>query len=377
MIDIRSRLEQSGLSADKLAERAGLSFERMQTILGGKDFSLEELQKIANALKIRVSEFLHKPAEQEKAELLFRRCMHKEHSSKFRESIHAYSLQIANTFSLTASLHRNLRWLSSFPKSLTTYEGAARNAALFRRHYFGDDQVSPIFDLPTIVSRDLGVFLFVLPGQAVDGASAIIAGRAFIFLAPLSFRPRMLFTLAHELGHLIGQHHEQEDFAALDEAEHVGTIRKQRKQIEQYADAFASNLLLPETGVAVALRKIKEHYRLGTNQVGDIELLYLARIFGVSFEVAARRCEDLTLLPRGGARSLYQKIVKEHGSPEKRADKAGLPPRAEIELPIAPPQLLEGAVERIRAGHLSVGRASVLLRISIQDLFAANVELAV
>lgn len=377
MIDIHSRLEQAGLSAEAVAQKAGLSLDRMQTILRGEDFSLEELQKIANALKIRASEFLHNPAEQDKAELLFRRSIRQKDSPKFGASIHAFSRQIANTFFLTASLLGNLRWLYRFPKSLTTYEGAAQYAALFRRHYFGDDQVSPMLNFPTIISRDLGVFLFVVPDQAFDGASAIFSGQAFIFLAPRKFRPRMLFTLAHELGHLIGQHHEQADFATLDEAEHVGTIRKQGKLIEQYADAFASNLLLPEAGVAVALRKIKQFHRLSTEQIGDIELLYLARIFGVSFEVAARRCEDLTLLPPGGARSLYQKIVKEHGSPEKRADEEGLPPRAEIELPSVPPQLLEAAVERIRAGHLSVGRASVLLRVSIQDLYAANAELAV
>ncbi len=105
----------------------------------------------------------------------------------------------------------------------------------------------------------------------------------------------------------------------------------------------------------MALKKVREIARSADNQLGDIELLYLARIFGVSFLAAARRCEDLSLLPRGGAASLNEALLKNFGSAEKRADQLKLPPRPKIEFHPVPQALLASAVDRIRAGELSIG----------------------
>ena len=122
--------------------------------------------------------------------------------------------------------------------------------------------------------------------------------------------------------------------------------------------AFASNLLLPKAGVGIALRKIREIHQIHQDAVGDIEILYLGRLFGVSFQVSARRCEDLGLLPSGGALSLYEQIKKEFVNPEKRAEQLGLPPRPEIKFPTLPRQVLEGAIKKVRTGEVSIGRAS-------------------
>jgi len=129
---------------------------------------------------------------------------------------------------------------------------------------------------------------------------------------------------------------------------------------------------MPGPGLGIALQKIREIYEIKNDFVGDIEVSLLSRIFGVSFIAAARRCEDLRLLPRGGAESLNERLSKEFGSPEKRANEVGLPPRPKIDFPIVPRQLLSAAIRQIRSGTISIGRAASMLGLSISELMLAN-----
>jgi len=183
--------------------------------------------------------------------------------------------------------------------------------------------------------------------------------------------------VAHELGHIVAHHTTGINFAWFDPKYAFGGVRQPRRQAERYADAFASNLLLPTAGVGIALKKIRDIHRIHQNSVGDIEIVYLGRLFGVSFQVAARRCEDLELIPSGGAASLYEEIRKHHGSPEKRADQLGLPPRPDINFPILPRQVLEGAIKKVRAGEVSIGRAADSLRVPMELIMEIHRRMAI
>ena len=108
-------------------------------------------------------------------------------------------------------------------------------------------------------------------------------------------------------------------------------------------------------------------------ELGDLEILLLSRIYGVSFYAAARRCEDLELLPKGGAASLEEKLNREFGSPEQRAKAVNLPERPFVEFPRIPEQLLDCRdCGKVKSGDMSVGRVSSILGISIADLIASN-----
>src|SRR5205807_1927125 len=135
--------------------------------------------------------------------------------------------------------------------------------------------------------------LFVVNTAGVDGASAYLDGMPFIFISA-RFLPRMLFTLAHELGHLAAHHDPSQSFAVIDEEEDDAELRAHGGIEEAYAHAFASALLMPRAGVGIALKKVREVAKSSGNELGDVEILYFARIFGVSFLAAARRCEDLS-----------------------------------------------------------------------------------
>ena len=231
------------------------------------------------------------------------------------------------------------------------------------------DFVSPLLNLPEIISSELKFILFVIDlGKDIDGASAIINQVPFIFISP-RFAPRMLFTLAHELCHILAHHNETNDFATIDEQ--INAITRNRDKDESFANAFASELLLPEEGVGITLKKIREHLSI-TGSLGDIEILYLSRIYGVSFEVAAKRCEDMDLLPRGGAASIYEALKANHGSPEKRAEELNISERPEIPFPKISPALIQTAMTKVRNGEMSLGRASEILSIPITDILTYN-----
>src|SRR5687767_8695984 len=105
---------------------------------------------------------------------------------------------------------------------------------------------------------------------------------------------------------------------------------------EHFADVFALELLMPLRGFLVALKQIRRLLRVKYDGIGDVELLYLSRVFGVSFLAAGKRCERAKLLPRGSAAALEQFVIQKFGGPEQRALALDLPPRVPISITALP-----------------------------------------
>ena len=91
---------------------------------------------------------------------------------------------------------------------------------------------------------------------------------------------RQMFTIAHELGHFELKH-EPEQFDVL----YRFATPIDKNPIEQEANTFAANLLVPEE----MLRKVIEKYNLTSN-----DFIALANIFGVSPEVMRYRLQWTT-----------------------------------------------------------------------------------
>ena len=370
MIDLQSLLDRFKLTPEQFAERANLSYDRVSELLSGEDASLAELRSIASAFKITLSDLISPSDKYQRINLMFRRDIPKERLVD-EISIDRLTKKIENSIEILGTEGDRLLWKDYFVVHEESYVVAERCAERFREIFFGGDTVSPLLKLPEIVVRDLEVVLFVVQQTYIDGASACIDGQPFVFVSS-RFPPRMLFTLAHEVGHLISHKGDPGGFATLDWPSEDNDSSQNGKSAEAFANTFASCLLLPAAGVGVTLKKIRELAKIEQDQIGDIELIFLSRIFGTSFQVAARRCEDLKVLPRGGAHALYEKIRKEYGSPEKRAQDLKLPPRPEIDFPIVPERLLISAIERIKSGAISIGKASAILGISISDIVSAH-----
>lgn len=369
------RIEQSGLTVRQITQRSGIDRERLNALLGGAEPSIVELRDLATALGMSIADFLPANESEEKAALLFRTTSHNRPRAQTAASapIDAFSRRVGQAVEILGA--ENLRrpdWIETLRRTAgPSWTDPEVLAESFRTSFFGGNQISPLVELPTIIVEKCDIILYSVDNGDFDGASAVVAGMVYIFLSKRTFAPRMLFTLAHELGHVIGRS-DNAEFASIDGSDEVTYLRPRRRQSEAFADAFAGSLLLPRAGLGIALRTIRETFKITRDGVGDIELLYVARFFGVSFLVAASRCERLGLLPDGGAWSLYESIRERHRNPEDYARELGLPDRPEIRFPAVPPRLLHGAVQAIREGRVSLGRASSILNLSISDLFKVH-----
>jgi Zn-dependent peptidase ImmA (M78 family) len=372
VFNLAEQLAERQISLEEAAEKSGIPLERLQRVVAGEELSLAELRQLSTALKLPLREMRSKRQKLPDLQFLFRAGVQQLDPYKAR-IIDLLAREVAAVFDIANGLPINTAWINDFPQVPQTKENAEFVAQLFRQRYFNNDQESPFLSLPQVIAEQLGVFVIIAADLPIEGASVRLNNYAFILLAPRSFRPRMFFTLAHELGHFVAQHHANAaDFANLDFENEVGSWQAPRKPLEAFADSFASALLLPAAAVVVAIKTFRAHNRITDLELGDIEINFLARLFGVSFEVAGRRCEDLGLLQRGAARAIYEKVSEAHKSPEKRADEVGLPPRGELSFGTSN-RLLKAAAAKIQSGEISTGRAAEALHVTITDLFAANV----
>lgn len=204
--------------------------------------------------------------------------------------------------------------------------------------------VEPLLDFPVLLSEKLGIDILLIDNEELAGGCILIGTQAVILL-PVNGRLSDLFVCAHELGHLLLLSlRADREGALVDVRRHEGThaIRSPR---EYFADAFAREVLIPAPALGIAIQEIRKQFSL-SGPIGDIELLYLSRVFGVSFLVIAKRCERLGLLPEGGAVTLYKTLVKEFGGPQLRADMLQLPPRPSIDI-ASVPQSVPAAIQEM------------------------------
>ncbi|PPT45869.1 hypothetical protein XarbCFBP8147_20910 [Xanthomonas arboricola] len=372
-MNLAQHIAGRNLTTGDVARKTSIPLSRVEKIVAGDEPSLAEVKKISRAIHVPIGNLLYDEAgyrAEPPYRVLLRRTLD-QRDEDVESSLEIVSSQIADILDITRGLKKNIEWLSIFRGLLPRVEQAEEFSSIFRRAFAQLDDQEPFLFLPQTL-EELGVLVCYGRDIKIDGVSAIIEGRAIILLGARTFKPRMLFTLAHEVGHLVARHDlRNQDFAQLDQ--HVGHIDgTQNKDEERFADAFAAAVLMPKKGFLISLQHIRQHYG-AHGALGDIEIMTLARFFGVSFEVAARRCETFGLLEPSGARALYQAIVAKHKNPERRADELELQPRAPIVIETSS-FLLAEACRRIQQEELSTGRAAELLNVPVSQLFAANVK---
>ena len=328
---------------------AHISLQRIEQLLGGAEPSMAELRALSKGLRVPLYAFSRGYTlsnRQYDRSTLFRAT---EQTGTFQPPLEYIAEYVTSATQLLPKRTDIPEWLKHFSVKEESYLEAHRLALLFREMFYPDRFDEPILDLPMLLSSNGFTNLSMLRKSRYEGASVAVDGYAFIFISP-RFQARMLFTLAHELGHIVA-HHTGQAFAIYERASQIGSPRSTSRS-ERFVDAFASNLLVPDRGIGRFLQTMRDTLGVKGKQLGDIEILLMARYFGVSFDVAARRCEDLSLIPRGGANAISRELKKSYGSPEKRAEDAGLPARPSIEFPKISGALLRAVVDGIIAGDI-------------------------
>jgi len=370
MANVASTLRALALQSNEIASRTRLAPERVREILEGASVTASELRALARGLKLSMRAFTSagSPATTSSLGALFRAPGTSD--SEREPTLDRLAGFVEAALKVLPIRERLPGWLDQFGlEGPETYAQAERLAAELREFIYSSDANSPAIDLPQRLRMLDGLIISQLKNSKYEGASVAAGGYMFVFVSP-RFPGRMLFTLGHELGHVVAHH--SLTSAHLDLATSIGGFRN---RVEGFADAFSSAFLLPAQAVGGSLHAIREHIGAKSDQIGDLEILILARLYGVSFDVAARRCESLDLLPRGGAASLSQFIRDHYQSAEKRADALNLPPRERIAFDVVSPILMKHVHESVARGATSPSWIADRLGTSIESIYETHASM--
>jgi Zn-dependent peptidase ImmA (M78 family)/transcriptional regulator with XRE-family HTH domain len=159
-------------------------------------------------------------------------------------------------------------------------------------HDFLDLGSRPSLNLLYVLENKLRFKIFHLSlGDGVSGASVVDNTLGVGILINANDAPwRRNYDLAHELFHIITWN--------VFSPEEIGNGTTKTRP-EQYADIFASSLLLPEAHLLDALKETATD-----NEIRVIDIIELAKEFGVSTEAILWRLVDLKILKKSRAQKV-------------------------------------------------------------------------
>ncbi len=363
MADLSNALLSLGLPAEQIASRSGLPLERVQAILQGESPKVSELRALGTSLRLPARFFGRKSEQALNGELQLQFRSTGKSAATFNPTVERVAAFIDAALTLLPPRHH-------FPEVLRNGEAPQPDQASAWaeqcRAFLEFDASEPLYSLPSRVGSTDGVVVSIISDSRFEGVSVAQSNYLFIFVSP-RFQGRMLFTLAHEIGHALAGHLAP-GRALFEGASSIGNYRKSQKN-ERFADAFAGHFLLPDDALMKFVSFTRAQLGIAPSAaLGDIEILLLARFFGVSFEVAANRCEGVGILPKGGGFSIAEHLRKHHKSPERRADELGLPPRQELHFPTLNAALADAINTAIEEGSISIGWASDRFGLSLSEI---------
>jgi Zn-dependent peptidase ImmA (M78 family) len=366
---ISNALRGLKVSPQQIANKSGLPLDRVQRILAGDTPAISEVRALASGLRVPMHLLARsiQPTDAAGVQLLFRDT--KRDDTSYDLTVEKVAAFVEAALKILPPRQEPPDWMAECRTGERSYQAADALAKQFRQIIYHDPECDPATDLIVKLGSLEGVIIGRLDHSRYEGASLMAGNYCFIFVSP-RFSGRMLFTTAHELGHLLA-HHQMGHPALFERPTDIGGFGRHSRE-EAFVDAFASCLLLPDVGIGKSLSVFRKHYSVQSQNLTDLELLLLARFYGVSFDVAARRCEDLGLLPAGAGQAISKWLSEQYGSPEKRAEALGLPPRPSLSFPALSQGIADALNRELSLGEVSIGWAADRLGLSIGEIIASN-----
>jgi Zn-dependent peptidase ImmA (M78 family)/transcriptional regulator with XRE-family HTH domain len=282
---VRQAREFRGLTQVELARRVGLGQPAIAHMETGRTHepSDEALQRLSMQLGFPRSFFELPPAPDfPEGSLLYRArravtAREKAQSHRYSQLIYEQVLAVGQKVTMPGPVR--------LPSTRATIP---RGAAELTRSALGLGPDRPIPNLVNVLERG-GVLILALPKTATfarqDAFSAWTMGSPSQPVIVVTSHPpgeRQQFSVAHEVGHLVMHHPPQ------------GAIHV----MEEQADQFASELLMPRAGIMNEFRA----------PINLSRLLQLKSRWHVSVQALARRARDLGVIADGEYRYLNQQI---------------------------------------------------------------------
>lgn len=361
---LQKQLDAIGVSITDLLE-IGFDDQRANAILKGADPNIDEVRLISKKFKI--------PARNLIADLMlagdpnFRLRENFKSLVKNEGSFEALDLATRAEY-LSTVMPRINKARTSFdiPIADRDFRSAEELAAICRSNIFGVGPTDIVKDLDYLIYRIPNMYIVPLNLRRVEGAMISYNEIYFAFLAERN-DARMRFTLAHELCHYFIDFTENETGGWFD-SDILHNYSVEHRISENFANTFASAFLMPAEAVGFVLQSLREKFNITNDDISDLEIALIGQTFGVNFQVAGRRLEDLKLLERGSSASLYSSIRKRFKSPDELLRALGFLTPEKQKWDDAKKIIVRSCRTAVINGEASIGRISEVLDMRLIDV---------
>lgn len=305
--NIRRYMKIRGLRIPQLAEQAGLSSAGLSNLLNGKaDPRSSTLINIAKALDVPVGQLIESVPELKSLRFRTKKTLSAREKAERDQLKTETAIWLQDYAFLESALEDHLPYRLG-----RRWAGDPAKAAAAVRKELEIGAGSPITDIADSIDQ-AGIKLRIKPFgfKKTNGLSVaqMDKGPAIVVNSENDIPvERRIFTVAHELGHLI-----------LHRSSYDGNEKEENKQEEHEANMFAGHFLLPTE----ALKKEWDK-ESGRNWVKTI--LHIKKIFRVSYQaVLVRLSQDVLEIDKGQLfqqfavdfKNLYGRDLKNHYEPE-------------------------------------------------------------
>lgn len=226
-----------------------------------------------------------------------------------------------------------------------------------RRLGIGDDPIRNVFEL--LESQGIRVFIRELRESSISGL--FMYGRAIgpcILINGKEHRNRLAFNAAHEYAHVILDRKLQA--RASSTSQQIGDPEEYNEFLEVRANSFAAAFLLPASGIERFLWD-RGMTRRTKSSLQVVHILYLQRAFGVSYQAALYRLQNLGWL----SRAQREELAKCH--PDILGHELGLHDESEKYLANYPLRYVYLALEAYRQAKIPVEKLASFMGKSLPE----------
>lgn len=307
---IKEERNKYGLSIENLAKEIGITRQTLSKIEKGEAIiNAEKLMLIADITKKPLSYFYAETAPE--VRLFFRADAAKEISdellSKFKQEYNHYA-EIEDILAIDRPKEMPpLYRIDSFANNKQKIASRAERER--KRLGIGEAPIGNIYDL--LEQNGIKILFFSSPIKDIYGLSAyepLKGACIFINSNDEITVERRIFTAAHEYAHLIFH---RDEFDQVESFRYRKGRGKAKPGTEKIADHFAGHFLVPSMTLEKSIPN-KKHITVN-------DILYLKKLFGVSFEAMIWRLRDERFITDEEQRDFYR-FLRHFGYKEKEPD---------------------------------------------------------
>lgn len=226
---------------------------------------------------------------------------------------HAFQLALKDSFDRQPDETRIWRSLVlTYQASIPKQARAVRDyigIALERQTNWKDDELALKQWREAIESAGVFVFKAAFSQKDISGFCLIDQDFPLIYLNNSATKTRQIFSLLHELAHLLLSMNGLSKF----DTSYIDRLPARERQIERFCNAIAAEMLMPSDDFRAQIARFPAE----VERASDQQFAELATHYAVSREVVLRRFLDLGRVGRG----FYEQKAKQWAEPRKGASR--------------------------------------------------------